>query len=94
MKQSILILIIFLFAISCTERPIDIPTDTDGNTAWTGLPQLDDLVIYEVNFRAFSQEGTIQGLIAHPPGTTWTDVADLNFDNRIMRDSMMTSMKW
>ena len=188
MKQSILILIIFLFAISCTERPIDIPTDTDGNTAWTGLPQLDDLVIYEVNLRAFSQEGTTQGLIVrldsikalgvnviwlmpihpvgvlkginspycikdfsavgneygnmsdmkslvdsahakgmgvimdwvanhtswdhpwtkipgfytvnqsgsivHPPGTTWTDVADLNFDNRIMRDSMIASMKW
>ena len=60
MKQSILVLIIF-FSISCTERPIDIPTDSVGNTAWTRLPQLDDLVIYEVNFRAFSQEGTIQG---------------------------------
>ena len=94
MKDLILVLLKIFCTISCTERPIDIPTDSGGNNAWTGLPQLDDLVIYEVNFRAFSQEGTIQGLIAHPPGTTWTDVADLNFDNRIMRDSMMTSMKW
>ena len=62
MKQSILVLIMF-FTFSCTERPIDIPTDNGGNTAWTRLPQLDDLVIYEVNLRAFSQEGTIQGLI-------------------------------
>lgn len=57
---------------------MNILTDTGGSTAWTGLPQLDDLVIYEVDLRAFSQEGTIQGLIVHPPGTTWTDVANLN----------------
>ncbi len=187
MKTTIVCLLILFFAISCTERPIDIPTDTN-NSGWTSIPPLDDLVMYEVNLRAFSQEGTIQGLIArldsikslgvnviwlmpihpvgvlkginspycikdytavgteygtisdmkslvdsahakgmgiimdwvanhtawdhpwtklpgfytvnqsgsivHPPGTNWTDVADLNFDNRIMRDSMIASMKW
>ena len=188
MKQSLLILFIFLLTISCTERSIDTPIDTHNQHAWKGLPALDDLVIYEVNLRAFSQEGTIQGVIArldsiktlginviwlmpihpvgllkginspycikdytavgaefgsvsdmktlvdsahargmgvimdwvanhtswdhpwtkisgfhtvnqsgaivHPPGTNWTDVADLNFDNRIMRDSMIACMKW
>ncbi|MEY5131992.1 MAG: hypothetical protein RL734_2059, partial [Bacteroidota bacterium] len=64
MKHSILVLLIIFFTISCTERPIDIPTDNGGKNAWTELPHLDDLVIYEVNLRAFSQEGTIQGLIA------------------------------
>jgi glycosidase len=34
------------------------------------------------------------GAIVHPPGTNWTDVADLNFDNPKMRDSMISAMKW
>jgi len=188
MKLSLFILFIFLFSISCTDRSIDTPTDTGKKNIWEGLPPLDDIIMYEVNLRAFSQEGTIQGVIArldsikalgvnviwlmpihpvgvlkginspycikdytaigteygtlsdckrlvdsahakgigvimdwvanhtawdhpwtklpgfytvnqsgaivHPPGTTWTDVADLNFDNRIMRDSMIAAMKW
>ena len=34
------------------------------------------------------------GSIVHPPSTMWTDHADLNVDNRIMRDSTIASMKW
>lgn len=34
------------------------------------------------------------GNIVHPPGTNWQDVADLNFDNTTMRDSMIDAMKY
>ena len=34
------------------------------------------------------------GNIIHPPGTTWTDVADLNFDNQDMRAQMIDAMKF
>ena len=32
--------------------------------------------------------------IVVPPGTDWTDVADLNYDNQDMRAAMIASMKW
>lgn len=34
------------------------------------------------------------GNIVHPPGTNWLDVADLNFDNDDMRQSMIGVMKY
>ena len=34
------------------------------------------------------------GNIVHPPGTDWTDVADLNFDNPDMRMAMIDAMKY
>jgi glycosidase len=34
------------------------------------------------------------GNIIHPAGTNWLDVADLNFDNRVMQDSMIDAMKY
>lgn len=34
------------------------------------------------------------GDIVHPPGTDWTDVADLNFDNREMRRAMTDAMRF
>ena len=34
------------------------------------------------------------GNIIHPEGTDWTDVADLNFDNREMRAAMVEAMKY
>ena len=33
-----------------------------------------------------------QGNIVHPPGTDWQDVADLNYSNSTMRDSMQRAM--
>ena len=36
----------------------------------------------------------VKGEIIHPPGTDWTDVADLNYDNRDMRDAMLDAMKF
>ena len=40
----------------------------------------------------YTQDG--DGNIVHPPGTNWLDVADLNFDNTIMRASMIDAMKY
>lgn len=34
------------------------------------------------------------GEIVHPPGTNWMDVADLNFDNDLMREAMIDAMKY
>jgi len=34
------------------------------------------------------------GQITHPKGTDWTDVADLNYDNKEMRKAMIESMKY
>ncbi|MFK5856610.1 MAG: alpha-amylase family glycosyl hydrolase [Bacteroidota bacterium] len=34
------------------------------------------------------------GNIIHPPGTNWLDVADLNYDNNEMRQSMIAAMKY
>ena len=34
------------------------------------------------------------GNIVHPPGTNWTDVADLNFDNSDMRLAMIDAMQY
>ena len=35
-----------------------------------------------------------QGNITQPPGTDWTDVADLNYDNQDMRAAMIDAMKY
>ena len=35
-----------------------------------------------------------QGNITWPPGTDWTDVADLNYNNQAMRAAMIDSMKY
>jgi glycosidase len=34
------------------------------------------------------------GNIIHPPGTNWLDVADLNYDNPVMRQAMIDQMIW
>ena len=187
MKHTLIVLII-LFVASCKEQSTLTPIQPSDPPTWNGHPELDDMVMYEVNLRAFSNDGSINGLIArldsvkslgvnmiwvmppypvgilkginspycikdytsigveygtindfkrlvdsahakgmgiildwvanhtswdhpwtkipgfhtvnssgviiHPPGTNWTDVADLNFGNPNMRDSMIAAMKW
>ena len=34
------------------------------------------------------------GAIIHPSGTNWQDVADLNYDSKELRDTMIASMRW
>ena len=40
----------------------------------------------------YTQDGS--GNIVHPPGTNWTDVADLNYDNMAMRSAMIDEMTY
>lgn len=40
----------------------------------------------------YTQDGS--GNIVQPPGTNWADVADLNFNNMQMQDSMIDAMKY
>ncbi len=40
----------------------------------------------------YTQDG--QGQIIHPPGTNWTDVADLNYNNQAMRSAMISEMQY
>ncbi|MFZ9761031.1 MAG: alpha-amylase family glycosyl hydrolase [Candidatus Kapaibacteriota bacterium] len=187
MKHALIVLII-LFVAACKEQSTLTPIQPSDPPSWNGHPELDDMVMYEVNLRAFSNDGSINGLIArldsvkslgvnmiwvmppypvgilkginspycikdytsigveygtindfkrlvdsahakgmgiildwvanhtswdhpwtkipgfhtvnssgaiiHPPGTNWTDVADLNFGNPNLRDSMIAAMKW
>lgn len=34
------------------------------------------------------------GTILHPPGTNWLDVADLNYNNQLMRNAMIADMRY
>ena len=36
----------------------------------------------------------LDGNITYPPGTDWTDVADLNFDNQEMQEAMIQAMEY
>ena len=36
----------------------------------------------------------LDGNITYPPGTDWTDVADLNFDNQDMQEAMIQAMEY
>ena len=61
---SILVLFIaFLPACSKTPAPPEEEGYTQYGTPFTGIPATEDLVVYEVNLRAFSPEGTLQGVI-------------------------------
>ncbi len=40
----------------------------------------------------YTQDG--QGKIIHPPGTNWTDVADLNYNSQAMRSAMVSEMQY
>ena len=40
----------------------------------------------------YTQDGS--GTILHPPGTTWLDVADLNYTNQLMRNAMIADMRY
>jgi glycosidase len=65
-----LILIILFFQVSCKEKEDDFVQDDDNNESYTqygipfeDIPFVDDIVMYEVNLRAFSSSGDLQGVI-------------------------------
>ncbi len=64
--QSLLLVIIF---ISCRKEDPGPPIDntqqeyTQYGTPFENLPAIDNIVMYEVNLRAFSQDGNLQGVV-------------------------------
>ena len=71
---------------SCHERGIGVILDWVANhTAW-------DNVWLEKHPEWYTHDST--GNIIFPPGTDWTDVADLNYDNQDMRAAMIDAMRF
>lgn len=71
---------------SCHERGIGVILDWVANhTAWDNvwLKQHPDWYTHDSI-----------GNIIYPPGTDWTDVADLNYDNKDMRAAMIDAMRF
>ena len=71
---------------SCHERGIGVILDWVANhTAW-------DNVWLKEHPDWYTHDSV--GNIIYPPGTDWTDVADLNYDNKEMRAAMIDAMKF
>lgn len=71
---------------SCHERGMGVILDWVANhTAW-------DNVWVEQHPDWYTHDST--GSIIFPPGTDWTDVADLNYDNPEMREAMIDAMRF
>ena len=71
---------------SCHERGIGVILDWVANhTAW-------DNVWVKEHPDWYTHDSV--GNIIFPPGTDWTDVADLNYDNKDMREAMIDAMKF
>ena len=71
MKNFLLACLMLFSLIACKKdkvpTPKPIPTDPSGyqqyGTPYTAMPATEDAVIYEVNLRAFSSTGNLQGVI-------------------------------
>ena len=75
-----------MLVASCHERGIGVILDWVANhTAWDNVwvTQHPDWYTHDA-----------QGNIIYPPGTDWTDVADLNYDNKDMRAAMIDAMSF
>ena len=71
---------------SCHERGMGVILDWVANhTAW-------DNVWVKQHPDWYTHDST--GNIIFPPGTDWTDVADLNYDNKEMRAAMIDAMRF
>jgi len=69
-KYLFQLLFFALFLISCkevenplVESPINEDTTTVYGTPFQGVPEIEDIIMYEVNERAFSTAGNLQGVI-------------------------------
>jgi len=75
-----------MLVASCHERGMGIILDWVANhTAW-------DNVWLKEHPEWYTHDST--GNIIFPPGTDWTDVADLNYDNKEMRAAMIDAMRF
>ena len=71
---------------SCHERGMGVILDWVANhTAW-------DNVWVSAHPDWYTKDST--GNIIYPPGTDWTDVADLNYDSKEMRSAMIDAMRY
>ncbi len=71
---------------SCHERGMGVILDWVANhTAW-------DNVWVNEHPEWYTHDDA--GNIIYPPGTDWTDVADLNYDNKQMREAMIAAMSY
>ncbi len=71
---------------ACHERGMGLILDWVANhTAW-------DNEWLKQHPEWYTQDST--GSIIYPPGTDWTDVADLNYDNKDMRKAMIGAMRF
>lgn len=71
---------------ACHERGMGLILDWVANhTAW-------DNVWVKQHPEWYTKDST--GNIIYPPGTDWTDVADLNYDNKDMRAAMIDAMRF
>jgi len=61
--------ILIITAIACRKEEKDPPPDNPGTgyqqygTPFAGVPETEDIILYEVNLRAFSSTGDLQGVI-------------------------------
>lgn len=60
---SLLFLLLTFNSCNKTEPPAEEDTFTQYGTPFTGIPANEDIVMYEVNLRAFSPGGDLQGVI-------------------------------
>lgn len=69
-KPSVWLLLLLLTAAGCKKDTPTTPVDPQNPNSrpgygqpFTALPEIDDIVMYEVNLRAFSPDGDLQGVI-------------------------------
>jgi len=65
-SQLGLLLVILIIQLSCkkeVEPPINNEQYMQWSTPFTDIPEVEDIVMYEVNLRAFSATGDLQGVI-------------------------------
>ena len=75
-----------MLVASCHERGIGVILDWVANhTAWDNV-----WVTQHPDWYTHDKDGNI----IYPPGTDWTDVADLNYDNKDMRAAMIDAMSF
>ena len=75
-----------MLVASCHERGLGVILDWVANhTAWDNV-----WVTEHPDWYTHDKDGNI----IYPPGTDWTDVADLNYDNKDMRAAMIDAMSF
>jgi len=62
-KITFLCLVLILFTFSCSKKNSTNPENHSTETAYSGIPAIEDIVMYEINPRALSTSGDFKGVI-------------------------------